>query len=170
MNHPRVYDFLVRSRAIILDAARPLTDEQYRRPFPIGPGSLARIFTHTYISEWYYVERLRASDVAPYDQWDIRDDNPPAFPELERRWSEQARRTRDTLASITDWSAPVRYTVTSDDGKTWRVAATLGDVATQLGLHEMYHRAQALNVLRQLGVTIDRDLDFNTTMYDRVEL
>lgn len=170
MNHTRVYDYLTRSRAIILAAARPLTDEQYRRAFPIGPGSLAAILTHTYISEWYYVERILAHDVPPYEQWEIRDDNPPPFADLERLWNAQAARTRDALASTTDWSTPVKYTVTSDDKRTWRVSTNIDDVATQLALHEMHHRAQALNVLRHLGVTFKEDLDFNTMMYDRVEL
>jgi uncharacterized damage-inducible protein DinB len=170
MNHTRVYDYLTRSRAIILSAARPLTDEHYRKPFPIGPGSLAGILTHTYISEWYYVERILARDVPPYEQWEIRDENPPTLPELEERWNAQAARTRDALASITDWNAPVNYTVTTDNTHTWRVSTNVADVATQLALHEMHHRAQALNVLRHLGVTFNDDLDFNAMMYHRVEV
>ncbi len=166
----RIYDYLTRSRATIFDGARALTDEQYRQPFPIGPGSLAAIFTHTYISEWYYIERILAHDVPPYAQWEIRDENPPPFAQLEQLWNAQAARTRDTLAGVTDWNAPVRYTVTTDDGKTWRVTANIGDVATQLALHEMHHRAQALNVLRHLGVAFKDDLDFNSTMYDRAEV
>ncbi len=166
----KIYDYLTRSRAIILTGARTLTDEQYRQPFPIGPGSLAAILTHTYISEWYYIERILGRDVPPYEQWPIRDENPPPFAELECRWNEQAARTRDTLANIADWDAPVHYTVTTDDGKTWRVSATIADIATQLALHEMHHRAQALNVLRHLGVTFKDDLDFNSMTYDRVEI
>ncbi len=169
-NIPRVYDYLTRSRAIVMNGARALTDEQYRRAFPIGPGSLAGILTHTYICEWCYVERILGHDVPPYPQWEVHDENPPAFPELERLWNAQAARTRDTLASVADWSAPVKYTVTSDDNRTWRVSTNIADVATQLALHEMHHRAQALNVLRHLGVTFKDDLDFNSMMYDRVEL
>lgn len=170
MNHLKTYDYLTRARAIILDACAPLGDDQYRRPFPVGPGSLAAVLTHTYISEWYYVERMLGRDVPPYAQWDIQDESPPPFAELARLWNAQARRTRDTLAGVSDWNAPVVYTVTADDGKRWRVSATVGDVATQLALHEMHHRAQALNILRHLGVTFDEDLDFNSMTYDRVEV
>ena len=34
-------------------------------------------------------------------------------------------------------------------------------------LHEAHHRAQALNMLRRLGVTIEGEIDFNATMYER---
>jgi uncharacterized damage-inducible protein DinB len=38
-------------------------------------------------------------------------------------------------------------------------SATLGDIATQLVLHEVHHRAQAMAMLRQFGVAA-QNLDY----------
>jgi uncharacterized damage-inducible protein DinB len=163
----RTYDYLARARARIFDLVRPLGDEQYRRQFPIGPGSLARVLTHIMISEWYYIQRMLGADVPPYDQWPIRDENPPPFAELEAQWTRQAAETRTALAAVGDWSARLKYRVTDDDGRQIDVTASPADLLTQLALHEVHHRAQALNILRQLGVTLEEDIDFNAMMYDR---
>jgi uncharacterized damage-inducible protein DinB len=45
---------------------------------------------------------------------------------------------------------------------------TPADVATQLCFHEVHHRAQAMAMLRQLGVEA-QNLDYNAFMYGRRE-
>jgi uncharacterized damage-inducible protein DinB len=164
----KTYDYLTRSRAIILDAARPLSHEKYHREFPIGPGSLARTLTHTLGAEWYYIERMLGHQTPPYDECPIREEDPFALPDLAAEWDAQAARTRAALDAVADWDAPISYTV-EYEGKRVRVTASASDLFTQLALHEMHHRAQALNILRHLGVTFDRDLDYNAMMYTRVE-
>jgi len=47
-------------------------------------------------------------------------------------------------------------------------AASAGDIATQLILHEMHHRAQVMNMLTRLGASVG-DIDFNLMMYQRRE-
>jgi uncharacterized damage-inducible protein DinB len=164
----RTYDYLRRARERVLDWVRPLTPEQYTTTFPIGLGTLARTLTHVMVSEWYYVERMMGRVVPPYAQWPIKDETPPAFGVLETTWREQAERTRGALESVRDWGARLEYVV-EDDGKRIRVRATPMDVFTQLALHEVHHRAQAMNMLRRLGVQAE-DIDFNTLMYDKQEL
>lgn len=168
--HPlRTYNYLTLSRSRVLDAVRPLPPAHYLRPFPIGPGSLAATLTHIYISEWYYIQRLLQREVPPYETWPIRDDRPPTFPDLERHWAEQAAATRAAFESITDWDAPRNYRVTGDDGVRRIVEATAADLFTQLAFHEIHHRAQVLNMVRQLGSPDLGDLDFNALMYARRE-
>lgn len=169
MDPLRLYDYLTLSRERVFGWARPLTPGQYTHEFPIGPGSLARVLTHTMISEWYYIERLLGREVPPYAQWPIRDETPPAFEELVRIWTGQARETRAALTAVRDWGAPVRYRVTDDRGRLIEVRASAGDLMTQLALHEVHHRAQAMNILRQLGATVE-EIDFNSMMYDRREV
>ena len=164
----RIYDYLVLTRGKVLDAVRPLSAEQYGRSFPIGPGSLGRTLTHIMISEWYYVQRLEGHEVPSYENWPIQDEKPPPFPGLERTWKEQADRTRAALAAVPDWHAEVEYRVTDDDGRHLVVTTTAGDLATQLALHEIHHRAQVLNMLRSMDVTLE-DLDFNALMFTRRE-
>jgi uncharacterized damage-inducible protein DinB len=150
----------------MFDWVRPLSAEQYGREFPIGPGTLGRTLTHIMISEWYYVQRMLGREVAPYDRWPIRQEEPPPFARLEAAWREQAAATRAALRGVTDWSAGLEYRVTQDDGLRILVRASTGDLVAQLALHETHHRAQAMNMLRHLGVAVD-DIDFNALMYDR---
>lgn len=165
MQPTTLYGYLTRARAKVLGWVRPLPAEDYTRGFPIGPGSLARVLTHTYISEWYYTRRMLDLEVPPYGAWPIRDEHPPAFAELEAAWTEQARITTAAIGEVADWDAPVSYTVADDDsGALKRVTATPTDIFSQLVLHEVHHRAQALNILRQLGVKTE-DIDYNLMTY-----
>ncbi|MCG3127967.1 MAG: hypothetical protein CHACPFDD_02840 [Phycisphaerae bacterium] len=162
----KTYDYLVLARRRIFEWTRPLSPEQYARQFAIGRGSLAHTLTHIMISEWYYVQRLQRRDVPPYQQWPIQEENPPPFAALEAAWTEQAGQTRAALETVRDWSAPFEYRVTTDDGRPEIVTACAADLFTQLAFHEVHHRAQAMNMLRQLGIAAE-DLDFNALMYQR---
>jgi len=166
MDPLRIYDYLTRARQRVLDAARPLTAEQHAREFPIGPGTLGRTLTHIMICESAYVRRMQGREVPPYDQWPIRDEAPPPFAELEAAWAAQADETRAALAAVRDWSAPIEFRRNGEGGRPIIVTASAADLFTQLALHEVHHRAQAMNMLRHLGVTLD-DIDFNAMMYHR---
>lgn len=171
MNPSRTYEYLVKSRARLFEGVRPLSPEQYGREFPIGLRTLARTLTHVMICEFAYVERMRGRELQPYEQWPIQDEKPPPFETLESAWSDQVRTTRDAFAAVHDWSKPLEYRVTPEVANVSRpmiVTATYGDIAMQLALHEVHHRAQAMFMLRQLGVAI-QDLDYNTLMYTRRE-
>lgn len=166
MDPSRIYDYLVLSRGRVLDRVRPLTAEQYAREFPIGRGTLARTLTHILGSEWYYVERMRGHDVPPYERWAIREENPLAFGALEAAWTEQAARTRAAIGAVRDWNAPIGYRITNDEGRPEDIRASAADIFTQLAFHEVHHRAQAMNMLRHLGIPA-KDIDFNALMYTR---
>jgi uncharacterized damage-inducible protein DinB len=171
MNPLKIYDYLTKARAKLLDGVRPLSDEQYRREFDIGLRSLARTLTHIMICEHAYAERIRGRSLPPYDQWPIQDEHPPPFAELESAWRDQAQVTREALAAVRDWSHELEYRVTPEVANVKRpviVTATYGDLATQIALHEVHHRAQAMYMLRQLGSPIE-DIDYNTLMYQRRE-
>ena len=162
----RTYDYLTLARSRIFDCVRPLSAEQHGREFPIGRGTLLKTLTHSMASEWYYVERMQQRPVPPYEQWPIREENPPAFSLLEAAWNEQTQRTRDALRAVRDWSATIEYQNTSDEGCLEIITTSASDIFTQLALHEVHHRAQAMNMLRQLGVATT-DIDFNALMYKR---
>ncbi len=167
--HPlRTYDYLCRSRARVLDAVRTETPEQHACTFPIGPGSIAKTLTHMVVAEWYYIQRMLQREVPPDDQWEIQENSPPPFAVLQAVWATQAMATRAALESVRDWDAPIEYRVTPDDGKPVIVTCSAMDLFTQLALHEVHHRSQVLNMLRQLGITIaGGDLDFNAMMMPR---
>lgn len=164
----KIYDYLMLVRQRILDSVRPLSDQQYEREFPIGHGTLGRILTHIMVSEWYYVQRIQERDVPPYEQWPIRWENPPPFAALETTWTRQADETRAALAAVRDWSAKLQYRVTTADGRRMIVTTSAADIFTQLALHEVHHRAQVMNMLRQISGPVE-DLDFNVLMFERRE-
>ena len=129
----------------ILDACGRLTDEQFHRRFEIGPGSLHDTLTHVGGAMRAWTETL--AGVAPRPR--LESDGQRRTPEqlrsvLEEAWAEfstQARRRPlDEVVSRT-----------TKDGKTRQY--TRGAVVAQVVTHAMHHRAQCLNMLRQLGVT-----------------
>ena len=77
---------------------------------------------------------------------------------------EQAGRTRAVLESVRDWNKEFDYRPMWNDRQI--VTASAADIFTQMALHEVHHRAQAMNMLRQLGVKLE-DIDFNALMLKR---
>jgi len=172
MNPLKTYDYLVLARQKILDWSRPLSVEQHAVVFPIGLGTLARTLTHIMICEWFYIQRMQGLAVPPYKDWPIQDETPPRLEEIEKWWHEQEPRTRaaiDAVERAGEWSTVITYMTQRDDGRRVEISATKGDIFTQLVLHEVHHRAQVMNILRQLGVKLD-DIDYNAMMYTRREL
>ncbi len=161
----RTYDYLVLARKRVFEWARPLSADQYGRGFAMGLGSVGKTLTHIMSSEWYYVRRMMKLEVPPQSHWPIRDEQPPEFTALEAAWLEQVGRTRAAIEGMRDWKAEIEYRVEADEGPRI-ITASAADIFTQLVLHEVHHRAQVLNMLRQLGVKVE-DVDFNALMYRR---
>ena len=173
MDANKVYGYLVVSRGRLLDAIRKLTPEQYGRSFPIGLGSIASTLTHIMISEWYYVERLDGREVPPYSEWPIQYEHPPAFSVVEAEWQAQVARTRRSIEAQKDWNRDFTYRSFPDEaGKQYDIAASAGDMFTQLALHEVHHRAQIMVMMRQLGdsATPIEDIDYNALMFRRTAI
>ncbi len=164
MNPQRSYDYLSRARQHVLEPVLTLTPDEYTREFPISLGSVARVLTHIVASEWYYVQRLQGLDTPPVEQWPLRDDQPPEAQTLVDAWRRQADQTRAAIDAVTDWNAVISYELINDDGDHLSVSASAGDIFTQLAFHEVHHRAQVLNMLRQLNRTV-ADIDYNWLMY-----
>ncbi len=169
MNFIRTYDYLAQSRAKLFDWIRPLRQDQYTQEFPFGLHSVRATMIEIAGVEWLYVRRLSdpKQAVPPREEWPISEHRQPTFKDLESAWAEQAARSRDVIAKIRDWDAAVEYT-TPQSGKRVVVSATKGDIATQLCLHEVHHRAQAMAMLRQLGAPAE-NLDYSILMFRRRE-
>lgn len=165
MEYRKTYEYLVLARERVLGWARSLSVKQYGQTFPMGLGSVGRTLTHIMSSEWYYVLRMTRAEVAPQALWPIRDEEPPEFAVLEAAWAGQVGRTRAAIEGLRDWKAEIEYRVDTDEGPRI-ITASAADIFTQLVLHEVHHRAQVLNMLRQLGVAV-ADIDFNALMYRR---
>lgn len=173
MNPVTTYEYLIRTRAKVMDAVRLLTEGQYRRPFPFGLSTIASTLTHIMVSEGYYADRLEGREVPPYDQWPIKYALPPALGVVDELWRAQAERVRRIVGAETDWSRPVAWVSFPDEqGRRSRIGATSGGLFTQLALHEVHHRAQVMVMLKLLGSDLPagaavEDLDFNAWMFER---
>lgn len=173
MNPLRMYDYLLKTRPRLVRSVELLGPEEYARAMGFGLGSVGSTLAHLVISEWYYIERLEGRSVRPYAEWEIQYERPPGVEVLGPRWEEQGARIRSVISAERDWNRVIRYESFADDeGKRWAIAATAGDIVTQLVLHEVHHRAQMMAMLRLIGGTGREveDIDYGMLMYQKTEL
>ena len=168
MDPLRVYGYLATARTQLFDWIRPLTPEQYEQEHPIGLRSLARTLHHVKAAERSYMRRVRGrteplDPAAPEDDPDIGGGVPLPFDVLESGWLVQAAQTSADLAAVTDWDTPQIYTTTWE-GRPYAYRASPADIFSQLAFHEVHHRAQALHMLRRLGVETT-EVDYNVLMW-----
>ncbi|HEY8751153.1 MAG TPA: DinB family protein [Tepidisphaeraceae bacterium] len=128
------------NREMILACGR-LTPEQFHRRFEMGPGSLHDTVTHILGSMRNWGDALAGRE--------------------ERARLENSQHTTDELLTLLDeisadlvhtiFAHPLDETFTrTRGGKVFTF--TRGAVITHVTTHAMHHRAQCLNMLRQLGV------------------
>jgi uncharacterized damage-inducible protein DinB len=158
MNFVRVYEILKEARQRLFGWVRPLSQEKYTQSFPFGFRTLHATLIEIARVEHFYGKRLREEPLPSWDDYPISETRQPTFGELERVWTALAGETRATLAGITDWNQTVTRRIDQAD-KIIVSTATKADLATQLLFHEVHHRAQAMAMLRQLGVEA-QDLDY----------
>ncbi len=164
-----VHDYLLKARAKLLDWARPLTLEQYTQQFPFGLNTLRTTMVEIAGGEWVYTQRLKGTDVPPPTDRPYHPFLQTEFAALERAWHEQVEETKRVLRAIEDWSRSVEYVVRPPNQPAARIRTTTGGIATQMILHEVHHRAQAMAMLRQLGIAA-QNLDYSLFAYQRSDV
>lgn len=128
----------------LLSACGPLTDGQFHRRFEMGPGSLHDTTTHV---------------IGAMRRWTDFMARREARPRLEEDGS---RRTPGQLLALLDEAAadlktqaragPPDELISGERGGRMYTFSR-GGVLAHVATHAMHHRAQCLNMLRQLGVT-----------------
>ncbi|MGQ0572112.1 MAG: DinB family protein [Armatimonadota bacterium] len=154
----RIYDVLAQARAKLFEWIRPVTQEQYTQKFPFGLGTLRRTVVEMALVEWLYATALRGEQTPSREDWPISEERQPTFSGIEALWTEQAPRTRAALAATNDWNGSIDRKMARGD-KMVVQTITRADAATQMLMHEVHHRAQAMAMLRQLGVEA-QNLDY----------
>lgn len=125
----------------LIDACAALPEDQWHREFAIGPGSLHRGITHVLGAMRGWGDLLAGREQRPRL-------------EGEQLGVAQLRELLTELADDLEASAaahPLDETVTGSRGGQ-SYTFTRGAVLTHVATHGMHHRAQCLNMLRQLGV------------------
>ncbi len=128
----------------ILNACAALTSDQFHRRFDIGPGSLHDTLAHLISAMRTWTDTLVG-----------REHRPRPDEDGQRRSVEQFRTLLEE--SCAEFASEVRrgpldpiVTRRLRTGKTTQI--TRGAVLSHVVTHGMHHRAQCLNMLRQLGV------------------
>lgn len=158
-----LYGYLTKAREKLLGWVRPLTMEQYTQEFPFGLKTLRDTLVEIPQAEWAYVRRLQGESVPAWEERPFAPFLRTEFAPFEAALRAQAEETATALGEISDWARPVEYPGVFK-GKPLRIRTTTGGIAAQLLFHEIHHRAQAMAMLRQLGVPA-QDLDYAYLMY-----
>jgi uncharacterized damage-inducible protein DinB len=131
--------------AQMLDACGRLGEEQFHQRFEMGPGSLHDAMTHVISAMRAWTESLAGLESGPRLQDDGR-----------RRTAGELRALHDEASA--KFAAEVGRRPVGEkvmrrtrDGRV--IELTRGAVLAQVVSHGVHHRAQCLNMLRQLGVT-----------------
>lgn len=131
------------------ERATTLSDEQLDRPFQMGMGSLRATLNHLYAAEHVWLQALLGNPNAP------RSDEIgfPTLAELVAAWADQEARWDAYLHGLTlaDLDQPVtRATVWQ--GKAMSFTTARLDVLIHVCTHAQYTTAQAINMMRHVGV------------------
>lgn len=162
-----MYDYLTKARGRLFDWIRPLSQEQYTREFPYALKTIRATVVEMARAEWAYGRRLRSLPVS-IGESPFTPERTPSFAEAEAGWRKMEPDTRALLTGITNWDAPVEYRFAPPNAPAVRIRATLGGLVSQLILHEVHHRSQAMSMLKQLGVPA-QNLDYGQLMFSRQE-
>ena len=130
--------------AQLLDACRGLSVEQFHRRLDIGPGSLHAGLTHIVGVMRTWTQTLAEQDLGPR----LDTDGQSRTPEQLRVLLDEAARVLAAEAHRRPLDEMVSRRMR--DGTISHL--TRGQVLAHVATHGMHHRAQCLNMLRQLGV------------------
>ncbi len=126
----------------VLDTCAKLTPEQFHQKFPIGLGSLHDNLAHIIGAMWVWTQVLKGNGAVP------------GLPEIKGTPGELLMKLDEVAAEFDDAAraGALDAVVTRiREGKAHKF--TRGGVLMQVLTHGVHHRAQCINMLRQLGVS-----------------
>ena len=143
----------------LLAAASALSDDQHRREFQIGQGSIWKSLLHLYAAEFVWLEALLGNEsaVAPGDLPgkipgnQMGEGGIASLDDLRGKWAALQQRWDNYLADLKPESLdePV-FRMVASTGQ--RIATRRSDVLLHVCTHAQYTTAQVVNMLRQVGV------------------
>jgi uncharacterized damage-inducible protein DinB len=143
----------------LLAAAEALNEEQLRREFEIGQGSVWKSLVHLYAAEFVWLEAMLGHE-DPIVQGDLPGKIPgnqlgegkiASLAELRQKWQELQGRWEQYLAKLKPEALDeLVYKIVMSTRQ--RMATKRSDVLLHVAMHAHYTSAQVVNMLRQLGV------------------
>jgi uncharacterized damage-inducible protein DinB len=134
------------AQARVLGLAESVGDEQLDRPFEMGLGTLRRTLVHLMDAEAWWLGNWTDGPNATFPQPDVT----ASVQSIQRRFADVAGRRNEMLSSMVD--ADLQRVITAQPVAGTFRSFPIGQTMLQLCCHGTHHRAQAVNMLRQLGV------------------
>ncbi len=141
------------ARGVVHALAEGLSDADLDRPFEMGRGSLRRTLLHIRDAEQWWLGTWCGE---PPDAFK-RLPETASIAELDAALVGIAARRREYLSDST--AGDLERVVRVRPPRGGELAFTIGDTVLQLCGHGTHHRAQAVNMLRQVGATMP-DIDY----------
>jgi uncharacterized damage-inducible protein DinB len=132
----------------LIDACKALTAEQFHQRFEIGMGSLHDTILHIVGAMMRWSDRVAGRTLRPSPEKSGQRYSPAQLQEMLAEADRELRAVADEVAAQHALRSPMSLTFEGTDYR-FSKAAALVHVTT----HGMHHRAQALNMLRRLGMT-----------------
>ncbi|MCE9619843.1 MAG: DinB family protein [Planctomycetes bacterium] len=132
----------------LLTAAKGLSNDAMRRPFEMGMGSVFGTLVHLYGAEGVWMDVLELRN--PAGTFPTMDTF-AGIKELEKAWKTLDQRWTTWFAVINDEVLDI-IVKRVRDGKATHT--TVMDVLIHINMHQQYHAAQLVNMLRQLNVQL----------------
>ncbi|QDU77665.1 DinB superfamily protein [Bremerella volcania] len=158
----RLHEHRIWATHHLLEACRPLSDEQLHQPHEIGQGTLWRTLCHLYAAEYVWLAALQGTDdaVAPGDVAGKLPGNQEgegaatSLTTLIERWQQLDQRWSDYLDALTpeDLEKTI-YRISSSSYQGQRIGSQAMDVLLHVATHAHYTTAQAINMLRHCGLS-----------------
>lgn len=149
---------------LLIDDASKLTHEQFHRRFEIGLGSVHDTLRHIVGAMLRWADRIGGREVKPSIEKDGRERSAAELRELLAKADADLGAIAEAIERRGGWGETMEFVV--EGGPTYRFsrAAAMMHVLT----HGMHHRAQVLNMRRQLGLPA-LGLDLDTVEWECVQ-
>ena len=129
----------------ILDAAAPLTPEQFTALAPFPHGGLRGTLVHALFAEWIW--RKRWEGASPTSR--LKPEDFPTIQSLQSRWQEEEMQLMNFVESVSDDRLSGTFSYTSTVGQPF--TRLLWQAMAHVVNHGTQHRAEAAAMLTDLG-------------------
>lgn len=145
----------------LLTTAGRLSEQQLQRKFEIGQGTVWKTLVHMYGAEYVWIEALLGNEnptvpgdlpgQIPGNQ--LGDGGITSLADLNSKWGATEYKWKTYLQSLAPESLEeLVYKIRTSGGDTIRLATRRVDILLHVCTHAQYTAAQAVNMLRHLGV------------------
>jgi uncharacterized damage-inducible protein DinB len=146
-------DYHYWARDLVLDAAEPLTPEQFVRDLGSSFRSIRDTLAHTYSAEWVWYSRwqgISPTALLPPDQF-------PDVPSIRGVWSAHEGKVRAFLSGLGEERVNRVFEYRLLSGQPG--SSTFCQILQHVVNHASYHRGQVTTMLRQLGAAPPKGMD-----------